>query len=129
MKTLLTIFTLVFAVMFSSTSFAGWTKIGTTENGNTFYVDFERIRKHGGSVYFWVLSDYLKPSKYGDLSSKVYWEGDCKLFRMMRLSASYHTQPMGEGQPSKTGVSKNQQWKYPPPNSAIETILKSVCSR
>ena len=41
MKTLLTIFTLVFTVMFSSTSFAGWTKVGENVNGHTYYVDFE----------------------------------------------------------------------------------------
>jgi len=48
--------------VFSSTSFAEWTKV--SENvSTTFYVDFERIRKHGGYVYFLWLSDYLKPDK------------------------------------------------------------------
>jgi hypothetical protein len=91
---------LTFSVMFSSTSFAGWTKVRETVEGDTYYVDFERIRKHGGYVYYWMLSDYLKPTKFGDLSSKVYYQGDCKLFRTMRLSSSYHIQPMGEGTPS-----------------------------
>ena len=45
MKRTLTIFTLVFTVMFSSASFAGWTKVAESVKGNTFYVDFERIRK------------------------------------------------------------------------------------
>ena len=129
MKTLLTIFTLVFTLMFSSTSFADWTKVSESVNGTSLYVDFERIRKHDGYVYWWVLGDYLKPDKYGDFSAKVYKQGDCKLFRFKSLSSSYHTQPMGEGQPSTTGVIKNQQWEYPPPNSVSETLLKSVCSR
>ncbi len=127
MKTLLTISTLIFTVIFSSTSFAGWTKVDTNSVGDTFYVDFERIRKNDGSVYFWVLSDYLKPTKYGDLSSKVYYEGDCKLFRMMRLSSSYHKQPMGGGTGDVNTL--KQDWSYPSPNSVIETILKKVCSR
>jgi hypothetical protein len=42
---------LTFTVMFSSTSFSGWTKVTESVDGNTFYVDFERIRKHGGYVY------------------------------------------------------------------------------
>ena len=96
--------------------------------GNTFYVDFERIRKHGGYVYFWRLSDYLKPTKYRDLSSKVYHQGDCKLFRHKTLSYSFHKEPMGGGtgdveEPHKKG------WKYPPPNSSGESVLKQVCSR
>ena len=127
MKTLLTIFTLVFTVMFSSTSFGEWTRLGKNLSGDTYYLDFERIRKNDGSVYFWVLSDYLKPTKYGDLSSKVYYEGDCKLFRMMRLSSSYHKQPMGGGTGDVNTL--KQDWSYPSPNSVIETILKKVCSR
>ncbi len=96
--------------------------------GNTFYVDFERIRKHDGFVYWWELGDYLKPSPNGYLSGKVYKQGDCKLFRLKTLSGSFHKEPMGGG----TGDShspKNPEWKYPPPNSSMETILKSVCSR
>ena len=97
-------------------------------DGNTFYVDFERIKKHGGYVYFWILSDYLKPDKYGDLSFKRYNQGDCKLFRVKPLSYVFHKQPMGRD----TGDSnspKNPEWNYPIPNSSGETILKSVCSR
>ena len=130
MTKLIAIATLLFTVLLSAPSYAEWTKVGIQKRwGTTFYVDFERIRKHGGYVYWWELGDYLKPTKYGDLSSKIYAQGDCKLFRFKWLDASYHTQPMGEGQPSETGVSKNQQWDYPAPNTSGETILKSVCSR
>ena len=130
MKTLLTIFTLVFTLMFSSTSFADWTKVSESVNsGNAYYVDFERIRKHGGYVYWWGLDNYLKPTKFGDLSVKVYREGDCKLFRLKLLSVSYHTRPMGEGKPSSSSNKPDKEWRYPTPNSTIEGILKSVCSR
>ena len=129
MKTLLTIFTLVFTVMFSSPSYADWTKVTTSTDGDTFYVDFERIRKHGGYVYFWRLSDYLKPNKWGNLSAKMYKQGDCKLFRYKYLSFSYYKEPMGRGTLSTSSNPENPKWKYPPPNSSIEKILKKVCSR
>ena len=108
---------------------AGWTKLGTSVDGTTIYVDLERIRKHDGYNYYWRLFDYLKPL-HGDLSSKAYNQGDCKLFRIKRLSYSFHKEPMGLGtadvqEPTK----KNQAWKYPHPNSVDERILKSVCSR
>jgi hypothetical protein len=64
MKTLLTISTLVFTVVFSSTSFAGWTKVDKNMNGNTWYVDFETIRKHDGYVYWWELGDYVPSNSY-----------------------------------------------------------------
>jgi len=129
MKTLLTIFTLVFTVIFSSTSFGGWTKVGENVGGTTFYVDFERIRKVDGYVYYWFLGDLLKPDKYGNLSSKVYKQGDCKLFRFKVLSDTYYNQPMGKG--DKTGGSNkpDKEWNHPPPNSPMEFILKEVCSR
>ena len=129
MKTLLTISTLVFTVMFSSTSFGGWTKVSKSAVGNTYYVDFERIRKHGGYVYFWQLTDLLKRDKYGDLSELNYKQGDCNLFRYKILSGSFFKEPMGGGSP-QTATLKNPKWKYPRPNSSGgEVTLKSVCSR
>jgi len=117
-------------VMFSSTSFGGWTKVDTNDVGDTFYVDFERIRKHDGFVYFWALYDYLKTNKYGNLSDKVYHQGDCKLFRFKFLRLSFHKEPMGGGTGDTPPVpKKHQDWMDPPPNTPFETILKSVCSR
>ena len=133
MKSLLTIFTLVFTVMFSSTSWGGWTKVteGTASgnSGDTFYVDFERIRKHDGFVYYWYLSDYLKP-EIGDLSVKNYNQGDCKLFRFKFLSKSFHKEPMGGGTGETPPLpEKYKIWVSVSPDSTQGLILKSVCSR
>ena len=114
--------------MFSTPSYAKWEKVTEGVDGVTFYVDFGRMRKHDGFVYWWELQDLIKPDEDGDLSYKNYRQGDCKLFRYKTLSFSYHKEPMGGGtgdvhEPVKKG------WKYPPPNSSIEAILKSICSR
>ena len=96
-------------------------------NGNTSYVDFDKIRKHDGYVYYWDLTDYLEPMN-GDLSAIVYNQGDCELFRFKYLSFVYHKQPMGRD----TGESnnpKNPEWEYPSPNSVGEIVLKAVCSK
>jgi hypothetical protein len=128
MKKLTLIFTLlVSTVMFSSPSYAEWTKVDTNVKGDTFYVDFERTRKVDGYVYYWSLGDYLKP-KNGVLSFKNYRQGDCKLFRFKYLSFVYHKQPMGRDIGETTNL-KNPEWNYPTPKSVGETILKSVCSR
>ena len=123
-RTLLTVLVLS---LLSTPVLGEWTKVGESVKG-TVYVDFERIRKHGGYVYYWYLTDLLKPDKDGDLSAKIYRQGDCKLFRHKILSGSYHKEPMGGG----TGITNNdpdKNWTYPSPNSSNETILKSVCSR
>ena len=127
MKSLLTILTFVFTVMFSSASYAEWMKAGENANG-IFYVDFERIRKHDRYVYFWVLSDYPKPTKYGDLSYKSYNQGDCTLFRYKVLSDYFYETRMGQGTPSTSYDNPDKNWTYPIPQSSIERILKSVCS-
>jgi hypothetical protein len=95
---------------------------------NTFYVDFDRIRKHGGYVYWWDMVDYLKPNRLGSLSVKNYIQGDCKLFRYKNLSQTQIEQPMGGGT-GKINNFKNPEWNYSPPDSSSEIILKSVCSR
>jgi len=128
MKTLLILSTLIFSVMFSSTSFAEWKNVSENVMG-TFYLDFERIRKHGGYVYYWVLIDYLKPNSFGDFSSKSYNQGDCKLIRLKYLSDSYYKEQMGRGTLSFSSNTPDKEWRYPPPNSVDENFLKSVCSR
>ena len=120
---------LVSTVMFSSPSYAEWTKVSSSRGGaNIFYVDFERIRKVDGYVYYWELVDLLKPDKDGDLSYKSYRQGDCKLFRTKYVVASFHKEPMGGGS-GESVTPENPKWKYPPPNSSIEIVLKAVCSR
>ena len=122
MKKLALIFTLLFStVVFSSTSFAGWTKMAVVKDGSTYYVDFERIRKHGGYVYFWLLDVRLKPSNSGVWAAKTYHQGDCKLFRHKVLSYVFDHLPTSSKTP------KNPQWDYPPPNSIIEGSLEQVC--
>ncbi len=131
MKKLLLTFILLFStLMISTPSYAEWTKVSKSVDGYTFYVDFDRMRKNDGYVYWWDLTDYLKPSKHGHLSSKGYHQGDCKLFRYKWLSVSYHTEPMGRGNGSSRDPSENHKgWKYPSPNSVSEEILKLVCNQ
>jgi hypothetical protein len=126
MKTLLTIFTLVFTLMFSSTSFAKWTEAVIGVEGDIYYVDIETIRKHDGYVYFWSLMDYLRPSPQGQLSVKKYHQVDCEIIRMKVLSYVFHQQPMGRDA-GETSSPKNPEWKYPPPGSVEEVLLQQVC--
>ena len=114
--------------MFSSSSYAEWTKVDESVDGDKFYVDFERIRKHDGYVYFWDLTDFLKPNKWWSLSGKTYKQGDCKLFRFKSLSYSFHKEPMGGGNGDVQEPFK-KDWMYPPPDSSAESILKQVCNR
>ena len=128
-KLTLILTTLIFSVMFSpSTSFAGWTKVGENVDGDTYYVDFERIKKHDGYVYYWELGDGLKPDEDGTLSAKVYKQGDCKKFRLKFVSISSHKGSMGGGEIGETSNTPDKEWRYPPPDSVSEYVLKTVCA-
>ena len=110
------------------TAYAGWKWVDKNVDGDTYYVDFDRIRTNGGYVYFWELQDLLKPDEDGDLSYKGYMQGDCEMFRVKTLSGIFYKQPMGEGS-GKRYTSSNPEWIYLPPNSTGEEILKQVCRR
>ena len=129
MKILIFTLALLFSTaLFPTSSQAEWTKATEDVNGNSYYVDLERIRKHDGFIYYWDLIDLLKPNENGWMSVKLYNQGDCKLFRYKRLSYSFHKEPMGGGsgdveEPGKKG------WRYPAPNTLGETKLNLVCNK
>ena len=114
--------------MFSSPSYGEWTKVA----GNldvTAYVDFDKIRKHNGSVYFWGLYDSTKPSPNGMMSTIRYIEGDCIKFRLKILSDRYYKKPMGLGEVSFASNIPAKDWYYPHSGSVIEAKMKSVCNQ
>ncbi|MDC0881117.1 hypothetical protein OAP69_07030 [Hellea sp.] len=127
MNKLTLILTLFFSIlMIASPAYADWEEVAENVKGTTYYVDFDRIRKNGGYVYYWYLIDYLEPNEDGVLSVKGYTQGDCEMFRYRYLSAMTHKQPMGEGSGDRDSIT-NPEWVYPTPNSAAEYILKQVC--
>lgn len=127
MKKLTLIVALLFStVMFTSSSYAGWTKVFMEKDiDSTTYVDFERIRKNDGYVYYWDLIDY--PSRF--FYYQTYQKADCRVFRYQWLVEMKFNGPMGRGQRDYGvgGNNKNIKWFYPSPNSKEETILKKVC--
>ena len=124
--TLLT--TLILSLMFTATSFAEWTKVSENVDGDTFHVDFETIKKGGGYVYYWRLTDSIKPTEDGDLSSKTYDEVDCGSPRKYRgLSHLFYRESMGKGSTSNTINPKEPEWSYPFPDSVSESTLGLVC--
>ena len=127
MKHLTLILTLFFStLMFASPAYADWEKVTKNVDGDNYYVDFDRIRTNGGYVYWWGLADYLKPTDNGVLSYKVYYQGDCEMFRRKALSFIFYKQSMGEGS-GNTFPPPKPEWSYPSPNSTAEETLKRVC--
>tara|TARA_Y100001935_G_scaffold255564_1_gene269517 strand:- start:5467 stop:5862 length:396 start_codon:yes stop_codon:yes gene_type:complete len=129
-KLSLIFFIFSFTVVLTSYSYAKWTQVGSSSNENTFYVDLDRITRHGSYVYFWYLRDFLKPNNQGYLSVKVYRQGDCDLLRTRLLSGYFYKYPMGkETAEVKKPVKATQRWKYVTPDSQYAVVLKTVCGK
>ena len=129
MKKLIAIFTLVIStVMFSSPSYAEWTKIASNIAGDDYYVDLTRIRENDGDIYFWEMTNYLKPTKNGRLSSLIYKQANCALFRDKFLTDSYFDTPMAVGTAASGSKEPDKDWTYPQPGSVSEAVLQEICN-
>ena len=126
MKKLLILTTFLSSLMMTSVANAEWTKVAGNVNAS-FYLDFERVRKHDGKIFYWELIDLKKPSENGNLSFKVYSEAECGAFRSRYLSHTSYKGPMGAGE-SLLDNNQTKNWYYPSPNSTNELVLKIVCN-
>ncbi len=119
---------LISTLLFSAGSWAEWIEVseGVT-SGNKQYVDFDRIRKVNGLVYFWDLDDLLEPNSTGTMSYKSYNKADCETVRKMILSMSVYRVPMAEGAADMT-YTPDPEWTYAPPESVLEVKLNAVCA-
>ncbi len=117
---------LLFSILISLNSYGEWTKINDDTEGSGYFIDLDAVIKHDGYVYFWRLKNYLKPTEWGDLSTKVYREGDCSLKRFKHLSYIWYKQPMGILE-SDSNTPTDPKWEYPDPDSIGYRLLNYVC--
>jgi hypothetical protein len=111
--------------MISFNSYGDWKYIDQNTNGSTFYIELVTIQKHEDHVYYWVMNNYLKPDRWGDMSNKMYMQGDCGVNRVKILSYNFYKQPMGKGKVEVDNTSS--EWKYPTPESINRGLLDSAC--
>ena len=107
---------------------AEWTKVTESNNGQTFYVDLQTIHEKEGQIFFWELIDYKFQDEYGDLSAKIFIQGDCSKLRFKWLKLSYHKDSMGRDMVVDQKPSKLvSQWQYPKIHTTSMKVLDFVC--
>jgi len=120
---------LLFSLLISFNSYGKWIKIGDVFDGVTsvtVYID--TIKKHGEYVYFWQMLDYSKPNgQSGTMSVKSYWQGDCGVNRVKKLSFIFYKLSMGLGTP-KAHDPSDPKWEYPVPKSTGGATLRFACT-
>ena len=121
---------LTIALLFSTPAWAEWELV--VEQETQYLVDFDRIKKINGYIYFWLLKKYPVPREAGALSSKSYMTVDCNLLSYRTLQFSAFKKPIGDDliltiTPENTpGMDET---KYALPGSVVEFYLKTVCER
>ena len=122
-----TFFLIFFVLIFQSqSSFGEWIKIGENDK-MVVYIDFDRIRKNQGYLYYWEMRDVLVSNKWDMRSGIVYKQGDCNLFRYKILTYTMYDNFKGTGKILNSSNPPDKEWRYPKPGTGNEMILKSVC--
>ena len=105
-----------------------WVKLVTSsDKTDTFYVDIHSIKENGGYVYYWVLTDALKPNEFGVWSTKQFNELDCNIpVKQRNLSITLYEGQMGEGTISAS-QNETTEWRYEPPNSMGAKVVDTIC--
>mgnify|MGYP001214295296 CR=1 FL=1 len=120
--------TIIFALLFSSSAFAEWTKIITSVKGNSLYLDKRTVKISGDIRFFLYMQDYLKPTVYGDLSSRSYAELNCNNMMSRDLIKDYFSLPLAEGTKTEgSGQIKNPEWMYYEPDTSGGVLRIEVC--
>jgi hypothetical protein len=117
---------LLLTLLISFNSYSEWEKFTVDEDGDTWYIDTNTIKKSLLWVYWWDLVDLQKPDKDGFKSDKIYNMGDCAVNSVKAKSRWAHKQSMGRGKGQMASV--YSEWFYPPPDSADSRMLNWVCN-
>ena len=75
-------------IVVSSSAMAEWDKVATDVNGDTYYADFDTIRKSGNMVKMWVMEDLRFAEELDVLSARHKEEFDCNKKQYRRLFTS-----------------------------------------
>jgi hypothetical protein len=119
-------FTLLICFLTISTlSKAEWTFFRGIEGGSQVFVDMTTLQ-NGANPKAWFLTNYGKPTQYGDRSSKVLYEANCEQHQLRLLAARFYADLNGKGAPSEID-DRPREWKYVTPSSMHQGALQLLC--
>ena len=123
---------LILLLSLSFNSYGEYTKVNENIDDDSYYIDFRTVKLVDDDyVVWWEMRDLAK-SNDGELSSQVYYKGDCEQTRTKFLSIFSYTGNMGTGNsqdlsPIYVNLEDILGWTYPPPDSVTYDNLSIVC--
>ena len=129
MRNTIPIFILLFAFLLCLGAKAkDLTEITKGQNGHVFFVDMQNLSERKGYIYFWQVINYNEYDEYGDMSAKIYVQGECDTFKFKWLKVSYHKMSMGKDYVKPDNPSKLVSgWQFPNIGSTSYAVLDHVC--
>ena len=115
---------LIAIITFSTNGSCEWVNFATNTGGSEYFYDKDRVSKLGHNIFVWVRTKYAEGSKYGDWSSEVYQQINCREYTFKYIHASYYKDnnwkhlTATEGKQPKMGI---------PPGSAIQYLSEIIC--
>ena len=100
-------FTILMSFSINGVAF-NWKKVGE-EDGNSFFIDANNIKKNNGLVHYWILINYPKSTKNGTFSDISEYKVDCVNEKQTWLSNTFFNKPMAKGE---IITKANPVWNY-----------------
>ena len=113
--------------MTSAPASAEWSFLAEAGGGDKFFIDFDTLRK-GKTARGWVLNNYPKADRFGDMSTKILYEANCPEEKIRELAIATYAQPSGKG-PATDTSNQSGEWLYVPPGSIYDMVLKALCGK
>lgn len=119
---------LAFVMMVASPAWAEWTFVAKSVEGDSFFIDFENLRKEGNIRKVWQKVELTKENKFKWLSLRYRNEYDCKneTISILSLTAFSEKNLVGERLWNGNKISEKDDIA---PDSVDWSILKKVCSK
>ena len=104
-----------------------WEQVLKTEEGNIVFIDKNSINQKGDKIFFIKMHEYSDFNNYGEKSSIIHHEVDCKNLKFKYLTDFYFKLPMGEGEPSFVG-NEESDWIEVKDDTILKFLVSYVCN-
>ena len=119
---------LALLMLFAPPAWAGWTFVTQDVNENSFFLDFETLRKDGNLRKVWQKVELAKANKFEWVSTRQRNEFDCKNETKTILSVAAFSKGNLQGE-RLFDANKITDKEDVAPSSVDWQILKLVCSK
>ena len=122
-------------LMISTSVFAEWTRVGSSDDGMTSYADSETIKRKGSKVKMWRLLDFktiqkgLGGESERHLSSVSRNEYDCEGETERQLDIHWYSSNMGQGEIVWSLTNIKNEASSVIPRSISESLFNIACGK